>query len=440
MHPAWRAGFDACHGSDICNGTNWAIVQADAEAPGVCSAILLTLTILILLGNIVLVAKKHVAGLTISFKVPALMPLFYFPMPIVVAKTVAPAQGLLTTANEVAGLPPPIVLLHSYTPLRLHLLRFTRVTQFYEMAAKDKVCGNNLAALKDLDLGVWIGKPGDVDCHLCIDRDSNCTADLKWIEAPAPTLRHFGQQHWYQILANWMLHMNPRNPWGFNPCWRTGPEADPQDYSWGPYVWFVLWWLWHSHLWYNIYDFKEELVKSQRRVHPLTAVTAAAANAAAANAAAPPPHRTVVHQAPQPQIFWPPALRVGSVSRSAPVPPAFICPITMTPMANPAITPRGTSYDRKALCEWITKEHRYPGGEVRATAHKLHTPYMHTKWAIDARAPPHCPPHSSPPLHHHHPPTLYAQGPGKLELDRIAPNYALRMLIEAWIELSELSG
>ena len=372
--PAWRAGFDACHGSDICDGTNWAIVQANAEAPVV---IWLTLTILILLGNIVLVAKKHVAGLSISCKVLAVMPFFYFPMPFVINLVAAPAQGLRTTANEVAGLPSPIVLLHSYTPLRLHLLRYTRATQFYEMAAKDKVCGNNLAALKDLDLGVWIGKPGDVDCHLCIDGDFDCTADLKWIGAPAPTLQHFGQQHWYEMLANSMLHMNPMNPWGFNPCWRMDPEAEtnpPLTFGWCLVLFWclVLWCCWHNRLTRNIYSFKEELVTSQTRVQPPTAVTAAAA--AAANAAAPPPRRTVVHQAPQPQIVWPPALRVGSVSPSAPVPPAFICPITMAPMADPAITPRGTSYDRQGLCNWITKEHRYPGGEVRATAHKLHTP------------------------------------------------------------------
>ena len=46
------------------------------------------------------------------------------------------------------------------------------------MAAKDKVCGNNLVALKDLDLGVWIDKPkaSDVDCE-----------DQRWIGAPDPT-------------------------------------------------------------------------------------------------------------------------------------------------------------------------------------------------------------------------------------------------------------
>jgi hypothetical protein len=49
----------------------------------------------------------------------------------------------------------------------------------------------------------------------------------------------------------------------------------------------------------------------------------------------------------------------------------------MAPMANPAITPRGTSYDREALCDWITKRHRYPGGEVRAVVHESHTSARH---------------------------------------------------------------
>ena len=268
-------------------------------------------------------------------------------------------------------------------------LRVTRVTQFYEMAAKDKVCGNNLAALKDLDLGVWIGKPGDVDCNLCTDGDfllGSCTADLKWIGAPAPTPWHFGQPSWYEKMANWMLL---KNSWGFNPCYRMSPKAVEYNQAiiwYVPFAWFILWLDQHRRLVRNIYYFKEELVKSQRRVQPLTALTAAAA--AAANAAAPPPRRTVVRQAPQPQTFWPPALRVGSVSPSAPVPPAFICPITLAPMANPAITPRGTSYDREALCDWITKEHRYPGGEVRAAAHKLPTHHMHTKRATPRRPPP----------------------------------------------------
>jgi len=132
--------------------------------------------------------------------------------------------------------------------------------------------------------------------------------------------------------------------------------------------WCLLYWCLLSGLW----SFKEDLVRA-RRVQPHTAATAATAATG---------------------ITWPPAIRVESVSPSAPVPPAYICPITMGPMANPAITPRGTSYDREALCDWIAKEHRYPGGE----------------------------------------------GPGTLEIDQIAPNYALRELLEAWVATDAATG
>ena len=88
---------------------------------------------------------------------------------------------------------------------------------------------------------------------------------------------------------------------------------------------------------------------------------------ARAAAGAPHAHRT---KPLAPSTVWPPDLHVESISPSAPVPPTFVCPITMAPMANPAITPRGTPYDREALCAWITKHHRYPGGEARAATNR----------------------------------------------------------------------
>lgn len=96
------------------------------------------------------------------------------------------------------------------------------------------------------------------------------------------------------------------------------------------------------------------------------AAAAAAADAAARAAAAARRLQDEALQPLAPSTVWPPNLHVESISPSAPVTPAFVCPITMAPMANPAITPRGTSYDREALCDWITKHHRYPGGEARA--------------------------------------------------------------------------
>ena len=78
-----------------------------------------------------------------------------------------------------------------------------------------------------------------------------------------------------------------------------------------------------------------------------------------------------------PPVFWPPPLTFPS---EGVFPPAFVCPITHEPMANPATTPRGTTYDREALIRWISLHQRYPGGEVRA-AHSNHTPAPRTACA-----------------------------------------------------------
>ena len=38
------------------------------------------------------------------------------------------------------------------------------------------------------------------------------------------------------------------------------------------------------------------------------------------------------------------------------------------------------------------------------------------------------------------PQTTNAQGPGTLEIDQIAPNYALRELLEAWVATDAATG
>eukprot|EP00964_Phaeocystis_antarctica_P158671 scaffold129464_cov36-Phaeocystis_antarctica.AAC.1 len=53
------------------------------------------------------------------------------------------------------------------------------------MAAKDKVCGNNLVALKDLDLGAWIDRPYREDGARRLD-DVDCE-DQRWTGAPDAT-------------------------------------------------------------------------------------------------------------------------------------------------------------------------------------------------------------------------------------------------------------
>lgn len=87
-------------------------------------------------------------------------------------------------------------------------------------------------------------------------------------------------------------------------------------------------------------------------------------------------------------IHWPPPIHVANVPPHVD-PPAFaLCPITYTVMTEPAITPRGTTYDRAALEEWIVTKHRYPSQE----------------------------------------------GSEALSVGDLAPNFAVRNLIEEWAE------
>ena len=171
-------------------------------APEWYAAILFALSLLPMICNAVLAYKKHAAGLSISWKVVAVMALLWLPVPISKAVVSMPARALRFTAYEVAGLP-SLIPLHPLLTRRLYLPRFL-ATQFYEMAAKDKVCGNNLVALKDLDLGAWIDKPGDIDC-----------SDKKWIGAPDPSDDHQSHQH-------------------HDPCDRAGFIR----YLWAEIVWY----------------------------------------------------------------------------------------------------------------------------------------------------------------------------------------------------------
>ena len=121
------------------------------------------------------------------------------------------------------------------------------------MAAKDKGCGNNLVALKDLDLGalstghrgLWSGG------HI------NCT-DQKWIGAPDPT----------EDLTN---------RWGFDTCsdpvaqWTIG-AAEPWN-RYHPRGWYLMPFHWYQViayvaqlgcLAYLTWRCKEEVVKARR--------------------------------------------------------------------------------------------------------------------------------------------------------------------------------
>jgi len=90
---------------------------------------------------------------------------------------------------------------------------------------------------------------------------------------------------------------------------------------------------------------------------------------------------------------WPPPLRVAEsvaarlLTDLAP-PESFVCPLTHDLMREPTVTPRGTTYEREALTRWITVEGRYPSQEAN----------------------------------------------GKLGVEQLAPNLAVRNLIEVWLQ------
>ena len=68
-------------------------------------------------------------------------------------------------------------------------------------------------------------------------------------------------------------------------------------------------------------------------------------------------------------VHWPSPLElpeeVAARSRHE-LPEGLVCPLTMGLMRQPAITPRGTTYEYDALVNWISSNGRYPAGEAGA--------------------------------------------------------------------------
>ena len=103
---------------------------------------------------------------------------------------------------------------------------------------------------------------------------------------------------------------------------------------------------------------------------------------------------------PDAPTHWPALLRIPKsietrmIQSTLVAPEAFICPLSLDLMRQPAITPRGTTYDREALSRWVTAEGRYPAGEA-----------------------------ASP-----------------LRMDQLTPNLTVRNLIQAWLDEQEKGG
>ena len=103
---------------------------------------------------------------------------------------------------------------------------------------------------------------------------------------------------------------------------------------------------------------------------------------------------------PDAPTHWPALLRIPKsietrmIQSTLVAPEAFICPLSLDLMRQPAITPRGTTYDREVLSRWVTAEGRYPAGEA-----------------------------ASP-----------------LRMNQLAPNLIVRNLIQAWLDKQEKGG
>ena len=97
-------------------------MQTDAETAGVFNALWITVTMLYLLGNLVLIKIKHIAGLSISWKVlfciQLLAVLLHMILDLPDPAVTVRAQAIRATGNEVAGLPSPVYL-HPYLALRV---------------------------------------------------------------------------------------------------------------------------------------------------------------------------------------------------------------------------------------------------------------------------------------------------------------------------------
>ena len=92
-------------------------------------------------------------------------------------------------------------------------------------------------------------------------------------------------------------------------------------------------------------------------------------------------------EAAPPPLHWPAPLElpdeVASRSR-AELPEAFVCPLTMGLMRQPAITPRGTTYEYEAAVSWINSHGRYPAGEAGALARDDLIPNLALRNLIEA--------------------------------------------------------
>ena len=92
-----------CHGSDICTN-DWDEVDSAASAASAYGLITDLVLLLLMIGTMVLVLKKHAAGLKIVWKLLAAMLLIIFLQPILQAAVSNEPSMKKNTGEQVAGL------------------------------------------------------------------------------------------------------------------------------------------------------------------------------------------------------------------------------------------------------------------------------------------------------------------------------------------------
>jgi hypothetical protein len=234
--------FNKCHGSDICAGTDWDEVESTAMASWIYGVIMNIVTLLLLIGTMVLIVKKHAAGLKIAWKALAVMILLFLLEPIIQVGVSSKAQATRFHGNE-----------------------------YYIMAVKDTMCnfGTKIAGNE----GILATYPSTKDT-LAMEElraetkdqagiDKMCK-DTKWVGAPDPT-------------------DDLKDSWGRDPC------GDPPAFGGFvmPFLWYFVFYLGlYSYLIFNIWSLKEELAGAPKNdtemgaAKPAVAVATATATAA----------------------------------------------------------------------------------------------------------------------------------------------------------------
>ena len=233
-------------------------------------------TLLLLIGTMVLIVKKHAAGLKIAWKALAVMILLFLLEPIIQVGVSSKAQADRFHANEVAGLPSPIFLprlvplLHP-PPLSSSCLPVFPA-QYYVMAIKDIMCKPGTVPG---NVGLLATYPDTKDT-LAMKDLPKCTADkcdqagidkmckdTKWVGAPDPT-------------------DDLKDSWGRDPC------GDPPPFGGFvmPFLWYFVFYLGlYSYLIFNIWSLKEELAGAPKNDTEMGAAKPAVAVAVATAAA-----------------------------------------------------------------------------------------------------------------------------------------------------------